>query len=303
MSKVTELGYLGLSISDIEKWKAFACGIVGMEFVDEGEKNKFYLRMDEWHHRIVLHVDGGDDYAYMGLRVAGPNELSAMAEKLANADIAFQYGTEKEADERRVMGLLKTVDPGGCKVEIFWGPQVDAHKPFHPGRPMFGRFLTGSQGMGHVLVAQPDLEAATRFYETLGLVGAAEYKFTLPNGQVVRQPVFMHCNDRQHTVAFGLVPAGKRINHVMIEYANLKDLGIAHDLTQARKIDIAKHLGMHTNDGQLSFYPANPSGWAWELGWGGREALSQQEYYTYDMFGHEPGPPQYGLAIKSTVKR
>jgi len=303
MSSVTELGYLGLSISDIEKWKAYACGIVGMEFVDEGEGDRFYLRMDEWHHRITLHVDGGDDLAYIGFRVAGPNELEAMAEKLKRAEIAFQRATEQEADERRVMGLLTTADPAGHVVEIFWGPQVDSHKPFHPGRAMFGRFLTGDQGMGHVLIAHTDLPAAIRFYEILGLVGEAEYKFTLPTGETIRQPVFMHCNARQHSMAFGLVPPGKRINHLMIEYTNIKDLGLANDLTQARNIPIAKHLGMHTNDGMLSFYPANPSGWAWELGWGGQQAQPQQEYYTYDMFGHEPGPPEYGLAIKSTPPR
>ena len=303
MSKVTELGYLGLSISDIEKWKAFACGIVGMEFVDEGEKDRFYLRMDEWHHRIILHVDGGDDLAYMGFRVAGPRELAAMAETLAKADIKFRIGTEEEENKQRVLGLLKLADPAGNPIEIFWGPQVDMHKPFHPGRPMFGRFLTGSQGMGHVLIAHKDLEAATRFYETLGFVGAPEYKFTLPDGRVVRQPVFMHVNERQHTMAFGLVPEGKRINHLMIEYTNLKDLGIAHDVTKAWDVPIAKHLGMHTNDQQLTYYPVTPSGWAWELGWGGRQAMPQTECYIYDMFGHEPGPPEYGLAIKSTVKR
>jgi 2,3-dihydroxyethylbenzene 1,2-dioxygenase len=299
MSQVTELGYLGLSISNVEKWKAFACGIVGMEFVDEGEKDRFYLRMDQWHHRITLHVNGGDDMAYMGLRVAGPNELAAMAQKLATADIVFQRGTEREAAERRVMGLLKTADPAGHPIEIFWGPQVDAHKPFHPGRPMFGRFLTGDQGMGHILVSETDLDAATRFYEILGFVGAVEYQLALPNGAVAK-PVFMHCNKRQHTVAFGLVPGSKRINHLMIEYTNLKDIGIAHDLMKVRNIPITKHLGMHVNDGQLSFYPINPSEWAWELGWGGREALSQQEYYINDYFGHEPGASGYGLDIESS---
>ena len=303
MSKVTELGYLGLSISNIEKWKAFACGIVGMEFVDEGEGDRFYLRMDEWHHRITLHVDGGDDLAYMGFRVAGPNELSTMAEKLAKAGVEFRHGTQEEEDRQRVMGLLKLADPQGHPIEIFWGPQVDMHKPFHPGRPMYGRYVTGTQGMGHVLLAQDDLAAATRFYEILGFVGAPEYKFKLPDGRVIRQPVFMHVNERQHTVAFGLVPGTKRINHLMVEYTDRRDLGIAHDVTKARDVPIAKHLGMHTNDQQFTFYPVTPSGWVWELGWGGCQARSEAEFYTYDMFGHEPGPPEYGLAIKSTVER
>ncbi len=78
MSKVTELGYVGLSISDLDRWRAYACEIAGMEFLDEGEGDRAYLRIDEWHHRIVLHLDGCDDVAYLGFRVPGPIEFAAI---------------------------------------------------------------------------------------------------------------------------------------------------------------------------------------------------------------------------------
>jgi 2,3-dihydroxybiphenyl 1,2-dioxygenase len=297
MSRITELGYLGFSISDLEKWKAFACGVAGMEFVDEGEGDRVYLRMDEWHHRITLHLNGVDDLAYMGLRVAGPHELAAMARKLKDAGVAFRHGTAHEAATRRVMGLIKMADPHANAVEIFWGPQVDRHKPFHPGRPMFGKFLTGSQGMGHILLPQPDIKAAIRFYEALGLEGAVEYLLTLPDGNTM-ELAFMHANNRQHTIAFGLMPGEKHINHLMVEYTDRKDLGLAHDLVLDNGTPVTRHLGMHANDEQLSFYPVNPSGWLWELGWGGREALPQQEYYIHDMFGLRPGDGGYGLDIQ-----
>lgn len=296
MSNVTELGYVGLSISDLDRWKAYACEISGMEFLDEGEGDRVYLRMDEWHHRITLHIDGGDDLAYLGLRVAGPREFAAMAEKLESAGIAFRRGSQKEAAERRVMDVLKLADTGGNPLEIFWGPQVDAHKPFHPGRPMFGRFLTGANGMGHCAVMVPELGAAIRFYETLGFVGAIEYEIPMPDGAVVK-PVFMHVNGRQHTLAFLPGTEGKRINHLMVEYTHLKDLGIAHDLVRARKVPVAMQLGMHSNDEMLSFYNVNPSGWAWELGWGACDAQPQQAYHLRDVFGHAPEGTGYGLDL------
>jgi 2,3-dihydroxyethylbenzene 1,2-dioxygenase len=31
MSKVTELGYMGLSVSNLDAWKDYAAGIVGMD--------------------------------------------------------------------------------------------------------------------------------------------------------------------------------------------------------------------------------------------------------------------------------
>ena len=296
MSKITELGYLGFSISDLDAWRNYAAGIVGMEFVDDGEPGVAYLRMDKWHHRIALHVDGGDDLAYMGWRVAGPKDLEEMAATLKAAAIEFQVGTDDEAAERHVLGLLKLNDPGGIPIEIFYGPHVENALPFHPGRPMFGRFVTGDQGLGHCILREDDVEAARRFYELLGMVGSVEYKLALPNGMVA-QPYFMHTNDRQHSVAFGLGPMEKRINHLMIEYTELDDLGLAHDRIREAKIDVALQLGKHANDEALTFYCANPSGWLWELGWGGRKAPNQQEYYTRDIFGHGNEAPGYGMDL------
>ena len=278
-------------------WKAYACGIVGMELVDEGERDRVFLRTDSWHHRITLHVDGGDDLAYMGWRVAGPVELREVAARLEKAGYKFREGTEAEAAERRVLALLKMEDPGGSPTEVFYGPQVDNYKPFHPGRPMFGRFLCGSQGLGHCILRQTDPAKAVEFYQTLGLTGSVEYRLNLPNGMVA-QPIFMHVNDRQHSIAFGLGPSAKRINHLMLEYTDLNDLGRAHDLVRKQNIDVALQLGKHANDEALTFYCANPSGWLWELGWGGRRPPAQQEHYVRDLFGHGLEKGGYGIDLE-----
>ena len=296
MAGVTELGYIGLSVSDLDAWVHFAGDVVGMEVVDEGEPDRRYLRMDNWHHRIVLHADGGDDLAYSGWRVPGPAEFAEMAEALQTAGIVVKVASAEEAAERRVLGLMRMESPGGNPTEIFYGPQVDAWKPFHPGRPMFGRFVTGDQGVGHLILNEPDVAAATEFYQHLGLIGSVEYQIPLPDGHVAAM-TFMHCNDRQHSIAFGLPPMGRRANHLMLEYSELDDLGIAHDTVAREKIDVTLMLGKHANDAALTFYCANPSGWLWELGWGAKKAPAQQEYYTRDIFGHDNGVPGYGLDL------
>lgn len=296
MGRVTELGYLGLSVSDLDAWKAYAAGLVGMELVDEGEGDRVYLRMDKWHHRITLHADGGDDLLYLGWRVAGPVEFDALVAKLRDNGVDLRIASDEECAERRVLGLAKMVDPGGNPTEIFFGPQVDSWRPFHPGRPMFGRFVTGDEGVGHCILRQDDVPAAARFYQLLGFNGSVEYRLPLPNGMIAT-PFFMHANDRQHSVAFGLGPMEKRINHLMIEYTELDDLGLAHDAVRQRKIDVALQLGKHANDEALTFYCANPSGWLWELGWGAKKTGTQQEYYTRDIFGHGNEASGYGMDI------
>ena len=67
MVQVTELGYMGVGVKDSAAWKDFAATVVGFEVSDDGESDRCYLRMDYWHHRLVLHDDGSDDLELSGL--------------------------------------------------------------------------------------------------------------------------------------------------------------------------------------------------------------------------------------------
>ena len=148
MIHVTELGYMGVGVKDLDTWKHFAANIIGWEIVDEGEDDRCYARLDYWHHRIVLHDDPSDDLRYLGFRVAGPEEFGQMQQQLSEAGIAYRLGSPDEAAERRVLEVLKLADPNGNPVEIFHGPQVQFSQPFYPGRRMHGRFKTGAGGLG-----------------------------------------------------------------------------------------------------------------------------------------------------------
>ena len=189
-------------------------------------------------------------------------------------------------------------DPGGNPTEVFYGPQVDTDRPFHPGRPLHGKFITGDDGIGHIIAREPDVEAAFRFYTgVFGLSGSVEYEIPTPMGTAT--PTFLHCGPRQHAIAFGLgdVQMDKRVNHVMLEYSHMDDVGRSYDLCRKNGIPLAMELGKHSNDKMLSYYMANPSGWLFELGWGARKAMAQQEYYVTDIWGHAINAEGMGLDL------
>lgn len=286
MVTVTELGYIGFGVRNLEEWKQFAARVLGLEVVDEGESDRCYLRMDYWHHRFVLHRDPSDDLMYLGFRVAGEEEFGEMQHQLSEAGVKVRLGSEDEALERHVLQVMMLEDPDGNPLEIFHGPHVQHSKPFHPGRAMHGRFKTDSGGLGHCIIRERDPQAAYRFYRLLGMRGGVEYKFTI--GKQVISPIFMHCNDRDHSVAFGLGAMEKRFNHVMIEVDNLDDVGLTHEIVRREKIPVRLTLGKHANDHMFSFYFRTPSGWMVEYGSGGRPATHQSEFYYEDTYGHHP---------------
>ena len=286
MVQVTELGYMGVGVKDSAAWKDFAATVVGFEVSDDGESDRCYLRMDYWHHRLVLHDDGSDDLSYLGFRVAGAEEFDQMQHQLTTAEIPYRLGSDDEAAERRVLAVLKLTDPGGNPIEIFHGPEVHFRRPFHPGRGMHGRFKTGSGGLGHCIIHQPDSTAAYHFFKALGMRGGVEYKIRM--GDQVVTPTFMHCNERDHSVAFGVGDGKRRLNHIMIEVDNADDVGLTYDLVRKHKIPVQILPGKHSNDHMYSFYFGSPSGWMFEYGYGGRPATHQSEYYVEDMYGHQP---------------
>lgn len=282
---VTELGYVVFGVSDLGEWREFATSLLGLEAVSEpGESSRLYLRTDYNHHRIILEQDGRDDLNAAGLRVAGVEEFAAMQANLRASGIAFEQGSPDHIRQRRVLDLITLRDPANNPIEIFHGPLIQPHLPFHPGRRMHSHFLTGSGGVGHMILRNTGLDAVYRFYRQLGMRGGVEYKIPTPDGNSA-EILFMHCNDRDHTVAFG-PPSQKSINHLMLEVANIDDVFMTHDLMQASKYPVMISPGKHANDHMFSFYVQSPSGFLIEVGYGGRPATHQSEYYQRDTYGH-----------------
>ena len=79
---VTAFGYLGIGVSDLERWREFATtGVLGLEETEVAEDGTVYLRMDEYHHRFALHPTGENDLVYMGFEVPGEQAFEEMAQK------------------------------------------------------------------------------------------------------------------------------------------------------------------------------------------------------------------------------
>ena len=288
MTGITELGYARFGVSDLDAWRAFATDLLGLEVSSNNGANGLSLRTDAWHHRILLEQDGSDDLLGAGLRVAGPEEFLAMQAILNEHGISFEVADDDTARGRCVLELMTLEDPSGNPLEIFHGPRVDAHRPFHPSRGMFGRFVTGTGGVGHMMLAQNDLNATYEFYRLLGMRGSIEYRIPTRDGSTV-DILFMHCNNRDHTFAFGL-PSNTRVNHLMLEVDNLDDVYLTYELVQKSDYPVVISPGKHANDHMFSFYCLSPSGFQIEIGWGGRDATHQSEYYTGDTYGHHGVP-------------
>ena len=280
---VSQLGYIGISVSDMDRWDAFAQEVLGMEVVERAEDGTVYLRMDEYHHRVALYPTGNDDLDHIGFQTANRKTLQATKESLLAAGVEYHQGTPEEIANRHVVDLIK-FDLEGIPVEVFYGPHVMFEQPFNS--PIGHRgFRTGDMGLGHIGLNVDDMENAARILEEgLGF---------LVSDNLGGQDRFFHINQREHTTVLGpKKDRPKRVGHFMIENNDINDVGMGLARCEKLGVKLTTGLQRHTNDHMISFYMVNPSGFGIEYGWGGRliddNTWTVQQYRTASIWRTSP---------------
>lgn len=256
------LGYIGIDVADVDAWREYAA-LLGTRSVPHG--SGFAMKIDDRPFRVLARpAESTEGLAFAGWELPDAAALAVCAAELESAGFTVDRGSTDECTERRVRGLISTTDPGGFTAEFFHGVVHD-HEPFVSPTGVSG-FTTGDQGMGHIVLGTPDIEASADFYTNV--LGFRVSDYWRP-GDSDRDVIFLHCNPRHHSLA--LVPSDRSaLYHFMVEMNTLDDVGYALDRHLDTGTPISAGLGKHTNDHMISFYSVSPSGFDVEIGCGGR---------------------------------
>ena len=301
MTGIASLGYLRIESADVAAWREFGVRVLDMVEGRGPDAGALYLRMDDFPARLVIVPGEQDRLLASGWEVAGQDDLARVGRALDDAGVAVKSGTPAELAERRVGQMLRFDDPAGNALEVFCGAALE-HRP--AVSPYGNRFVTGLQGMGHVVLPVSDGDAALRFYtEVLGFrlrdsMRMAPELFGQPAGGPPLWMRFLGCNPRHHSLALAPFPAPAGIVHLMIEVASLDDVGRAMDRCARRGARMSATLGRHANDLMVSFYVATPGGFDIEYGTDGRlvddATWVSRETTAISLWGHRfavPGGP------------
>jgi 3,4-dihydroxy-9,10-secoandrosta-1,3,5(10)-triene-9,17-dione 4,5-dioxygenase len=289
---VRSLGYLRIGASDLDAWSRFAGDFMGLEQVKGDSADSLYFRLDDHPHRLVVSPAAQDGLEAVGLQVQGPEELAELAMAVEATGTKVRPLDASACRDRRVTEAVAFDDPAGNPLELFWGVAL-AHQPVCT--PEVSAFVTGDQGMGHVVLTVGEGAAAYRFYtEVLGFRARNTLRLPsapAPDGTPRFETLwFLGCNPRHHTV--GLLPmAGPgRLIHFMVEAATLDDVGRAWDRAERMEIPVMQTLGRHTNDRMVSFYVIGPGGFAVEYGCDGLRVEVEEPVYEItegEFWGHK----------------
>ncbi|QUT07212.1 VOC family protein [Sphingobium phenoxybenzoativorans] len=250
-----QLGYAGFA-GDMSAWLDFGCGIYGLQALP-GE-NELRFRIDDRAWRIAIRQSDTPGVDYIGLEVGTLRDLQAIAGRLR------QFGhqaTENRdlAKTRNVFHLIETEAPDGTRIELFVGG-LTLSEAFVS--PTGARFVTGSAGLGHVLLLVPDIEAALAFFvDVIGLRRTDSIE-VVPGSD----GHFLNGGKRHHVVALAHIPGVTGFDHIYLEVDRMSTVGRAWDKVSGGAAPVARSLGQHANDPALSFYAQSPSGFLFEYG-------------------------------------
>lgn len=283
---IQELSYLGIGSPAYDKWRDYGTSLLGAMLVPDGPDGAVRLAVDDVNYRLAIHPAQQDEIRYIGWGVANDTDLHSFARYLRDKGVEVHAGTPAQAAERDVADLVWFDDPWGIRHELSWG-KAATPSSFATGRPMNGKFRTGDQGLGHVVLIVPDLAKANEFYADV--LGFRLSDRIVGGGFNLR---FYHVNGRHHSLALIEVPGLTGLNHLMLEVTDFDDLGKGVDLARRDPdTEILLSLGRHTNDLMTSIYISTPSSFQIEYGYGGLTVDDRSwtaRTYTYpSIWGHE----------------
>jgi 3,4-dihydroxy-9,10-secoandrosta-1,3,5(10)-triene-9,17-dione 4,5-dioxygenase len=291
---IRSLGYLRIEATDVAAWREYGLKVLGMLEGKGSNPDALYLRMDDFPARLVIVPGAHDRLAVSGWESANAAEVQEVRASLEAAGVPYKEGTAEELADRRVDELIRFEDPSGNTLEVFHGAALEHRRVVSP----YGhRFVTGEQGLGHVVLSTHDDDAALRFYrDVLGF--RLRDSMRLPP-QLVGRPAdgppawlrFFGCNPRHHSLAFLPMPTPSGIVHLMIEVEQSDDVGLCLDRALRRKVPMSATLGRHVNDLMLSFYMKTPGGFDVEFGCEGRQVQDDgwiaRESTAVSLWGHD----------------
>ncbi|MCJ0901835.1 iron-dependent extradiol dioxygenase HsaC [Rhodococcus sp. ARC_M6] len=291
---IRSLAYMRIGATDMAAWRDYGLKVLGMNEGKGVDANSLYLRMDDFPARLVIVPNETDRLLVSGWETANAAELQDIRDRLSAAGVPFKEGTAEQLKDRRVVELIAFEDTSGNSLEVFHGVALEHRRIVSP----YGhKFVTGEQGLGHVVLTTDDDDASLRFYrDVLGFT--LRDSMRLPP-QMVGRPAdgdpawlrFLGCNPRHHSLAFLPFPNPTGIVHLMLEVENSDDVGLCLDRALRKNVKMSATLGRHVNDEMLSFYMKTPGGFDIEFGCEGLEVEDEswiaRESTAVSLWGHD----------------
>lgn len=269
---------------DVGLWQEYATEVLGAKCKKSGEELDIVI--DEYS-AIRIDPSSDEDLVAIGWRVESADELLQIEDSLKAQNLEF-VAVHSKANEETAGFSIQGPDSIRHEIKVESSSFVDSSAEISHEND--SKFVAGKLGVGHMAIASGNSQDVLNFYEEVLRLKVSDYIDFDFAGNIVRV-VFMRCNSRHHSIALIPMDMDKKLNHLMLEYRSIDELGQRYDRAKKSDYKIVTGLGRHTNDKMISFYQQSPSGFDIECGYGGLlvgdDSWDVQVYDKAAIWGHE----------------
>jgi len=287
------LGYIVIETNRFADWRRFGRDAIGMH-VDDTLPDVMRFRLDDNECRFLLRRGPAEDVTTLGWHLDDHHTFDEIVNRVRRHGVPITEGAADEAALRGVERMARFPGPNGLTQEIFTRARSGA-APLDMA--VLGGFVTGDGGIGHVAVASKKPHEVHGYYGTVFDARLSDYIDETISGLKFKIR-FLRVNQRHHSVAIAATnrlpinPIRTRVQHLNIQVAELDDLTASYQRVKELGFHMALGVGQHTNDRELSYYAATPSGFEWEVGWNpivvDETTWEPTTYQGISIWGHTP---------------
>ena len=296
-----KIGYLIAESNKFDEWIDFAEKCLGL-MLSERLEDTLSFRIDDYQKRLIITKGRQEDVTHLGIQLADEDVLKEVLSRFDARGIAYTQGTAQEAQFRGIKAFWSLRGPKDLQVDLF----VEELRTETPLDSKLTGFYTDASGMGHVAITSRKPEKMIRFWQEFfdaRLSDTIEQKIS----GVILDVTFLRFNERHHSVAvartrgLALDPIRTRVQHVNFQALDLEDVTASYQRCKDYGFNVVWDVGLHTNDREVSFYVASPSGFEIELGWNpikiDESTWKPIKHTSISVWGHKPrhATPAHGL--------
>ncbi len=240
MNEIIRLGYVAISVPDVERAARFYTEVIGLERVTQN-REAVYLRCNEHHHALALFEGKPRSLHHLGLEVNDHDVLAALRERLVRQGVSIEFRSWEPVG---VGDGFCVRDPNGHLIEMH-ARMKTFDLPLEPRAVRPIRF-------GHLTVMTPKVEESVDFFRDL-------LGFRISDRVQGRLATWMRCNQEHHGVAFLRAPLNK-INHYAFDLPDWNAFKTFADHMVCQGITAIYGPGRHGPGNNLFLYVPDPAG-------------------------------------------
>ncbi|MPZ35033.1 MAG: glyoxalase [Rhodospirillales bacterium] len=258
MIRYKKLGYVELTVTDLDRSTDFYRNVVGLEPAGDGPDGERRFRCSEDPYAVALHKADQPGFKRGGWMVEDERQFETLHRRLKDAGVAFEQLGAAECKARGLGRATRTVELNtGATLEFYLPPDGAKPQPFEPT-------IAKIQRLGHVVWTTPHYDKAIAFFRDVLNFAASD---SIGDGITFFRAF---PNPYHHGIGVG---RGQRnqFHHLNFMVTEIDDVGRGLARFKVRNVPIVFGPGRHPASTSVFLYFLDPDGLTLEYSYGMEE--------------------------------